>query len=230
MPVLPEAMWQRVLRQDHDISLEVTPCFYTEHVKWKREVLQKMLAAQGHNLGKVPVYGPTSELGSVPAAALPSLSLAIIGVECDDVSNQTRTPKSIVDASGHSGSSFLEFHNFIKGLEWSKKPVAIMRECVKNLDAHRQSLDEKGTSVIDDLMRKQGYVSCFQATLLLWDSGLFGCETHSGLMEAVQIDSTQLLKVVNTYNFVLPQSRNRIYGISLKVQPGLVPLAAAYRN
>ncbi|CAE7217836.1 unnamed protein product [Symbiodinium sp. CCMP2592] len=131
------------------------------------------------------VYGATSELQAVPRESMPALSLAIVGVECDDISCQTSSPKSILDAKGHSGSSFLQFLEFIQRLEWSQRPVGIMWECVKNLDAHRKTVNEKGTEVIKDLMRKQGYVSSFQ--------------------------------VVNSKHFALPHSRNRVYGISLKL-------------
>ena len=48
------------------------------------------------------MYGATSELQALPRESMPALSLAIVGVECDDISNQTSAPKSILDAKGHS--------------------------------------------------------------------------------------------------------------------------------
>ena len=164
------------------------------------------------------MYGATSELQALPRESMPALSLAIVGVECDDISNQTSAPKSILDAKGHSGSSFLQFHEFIQRLEWSQRPLGIMWECVKNLDAHRKSVNEKGTEVIKDLMRKQGYVSSFQAAF------------PEAFVQQVEACSTLFLErpaleVVNAKHFALPQSRNRVYGISLKM--GLATWPAA---
>ena len=156
------------------------------------------------------MYGATSELQALPRESMPALSLAIVGVECDDISCQTSSPKSILDAKGHSGSSFLQFHEFIQRLEWSQRPVGIMWECVKNLDSHRKTVNEKGTEVIKDLMRKQGYVSSFQAAF-----------PESFVQQVEACGSCLLqrpaLEVVNTKHFALPHSRNRVYGISLKM-------------
>eukprot|EP00435_Cladocopium_sp_Y103_P060097 s1825_g21.t2 len=54
-------------------------------------------------------FGRTGLLQPPHVSKVPLCDLGIMSIECDDVSGCTVTPRSILDAEGKSGKSFLEF-------------------------------------------------------------------------------------------------------------------------
>jgi hypothetical protein len=54
-------------------------------------------------------FGRTGHVQLPHVRKVPLCDLAIMSIECDDVSGCTVTPRSILDCEGKSGQSMLEF-------------------------------------------------------------------------------------------------------------------------
>jgi C-5 cytosine-specific DNA methylase len=94
---------------------------------------------------------------------LPPHKFTLFAIECDDISSCSTTPRSVMDPAGKSGSSFLEFMAYLKSMEFHQRPLALMVECVKNLNHVRKQLnDEKGTDVVSQALAEIGYVGSWQ--------------------------------------------------------------------
>lgn len=91
-----------------------------------------------------------------------ALDLLIGAIECDDISTLTTTPKSVLDRSGRSGSSFMEMIDFIESRQWSERPRCVLLECVASLDKMRKSINEKGTQAVTAKMADLGYIGEWQ--------------------------------------------------------------------
>lgn len=155
--------------QEKGVELEAHFCFYTEVIPWKQEVISKV-----HSRIPTKTAGPGfmfSSTGELSAACPRSTdgvnvtpdqlecSIALLGIECDDISSLTLTPKSVLDPSGKSGSSFLEFTSFLERLPLASRPKALMIECVANLSNKRSALSgERGTKVVGEALSELGYI------------------------------------------------------------------------
>lgn len=60
-------------------------------------------------VGNDRLFDRTGTLGGSHMVKPPLCSLAIMSIECDDVSSCTPTPKSVLDTDGKSGASMAEF-------------------------------------------------------------------------------------------------------------------------
>lgn len=112
--------------------------------------------------------------------------IALNAIECDDISSMSTTPKGVMDPDGRSGRSFLEFITFVSSLSHDDRPMMIVIECVNKLH-HVRKL--KSSS-------EKGTALVAKA---LEERG------YSGEW-----------KMLQTKNFALPQSRQRVYGIFVK--------------
>ena len=83
------------------------------------------------------------------------VSLAIAAIECDDISAMSSTPKSVVDETGKSGQSLLEFMDWLDSQEFSKRPQILIMECVASLMKVRSVVSEKGTAVVSQLLAER---------------------------------------------------------------------------
>ena len=92
---------------------------------------------------------------------------------CVDISRCSSTPKSLTDASGSSGKSWLDFLKNVDLLTFEERPKTITLACVENLSSNRtvQGHSEKGTIIVIEALRERGYVgqwrTCFSNTLFL---------------------------------------------------------------
>ena len=126
---------------------------------------------------------------------LPVADPLFVGIVCVDISRCSSTPKSLTDASGSSGKSWLDFLKYVDLLTFEERPTTITLECVENLSNNRtvQGHREKGTIIVIEALRERGYVGQWRK--------------------------------VSATRFVLPQSRPRVWALFLKVSRGLGPKA-----
>ena len=118
-----------------------------------------------------------------------------MGIVCVDISRCSSTPKSLTDASGSSGKSWLDFLKYVDLLTFEESQTTITLECVENLSNNRtvQGHREKGTIIVIEALRERGYVGQWRK--------------------------------VSATRFFLPQSRPRVWALFLKVSRGLGPKA-----
>ena len=91
---------------------------------------------------------------------LPVADHLFMGIVCVDISRCSSTPKSLTDASGSSGKSWLDFLKYVDLLTFEERPKTITLECVENLSNNRtvQGHREKGTIIVIEALRERGYV------------------------------------------------------------------------
>ena len=122
----------------HNAAPALVPVFFTECVAWKQNVIRDISKALYSE--QIPVYKYTRDLVELPPAHKPIVpDLAIMSIECDDISNLSNTPRSVLSEDGRSGRSFLEFLAWLGSLPVQSRPAAIMLECVAGLDHFRQA-------------------------------------------------------------------------------------------
>lgn len=143
-----------------DIHLRAQPMFYTEQCLWKRNHLLQTLSSL--KLTAYEMFGQTSELMSQ------TCDLTFVSIECDDISLSSTSQKSVMDASGRSGKSLLQFLGWLTALQHTKRPRVVVFECVAALKYNKQF--ERGTDRVSEQMTELGYFTSF--TLL--DSADFG--------------------------------------------------------
>ena len=68
---------------------------------------------------------------------LPVADHIFMGIVCVDISRCSSTPKSLTDASGYSGKSWLDFLRTVDLLTFEERPTTITLECVENLRNNR---------------------------------------------------------------------------------------------
>ena len=127
----------------------------TEMCKWKMKICERVCTSCGDE----PKYVARTQEEADEAHPTP-VDFAIAAIECDDISSMSTTPKSVLDAGGRSGASFLEFVNYLQKVV--PKPKVIMLECVSNLMKHRQSVGEKGTLVVAEKLAALGYIGSWR--------------------------------------------------------------------
>ena len=83
-----------------------------------------------------------------------------MGIVCVDISRCSSTPKSLTDASGSSGKSWLDFLKYLDPLTFEERPTTITLECADNLNNNRTvpGHTEKGTLLVIEALRERGYV------------------------------------------------------------------------
>ena len=142
------------LQEVHQIPLKCQATFYTESVEWKRDVCRIVHkhAGGGSAGAEAALLRRTADLVGSPQ----SCNLMVGAIECDDISNLSSTPRSVLDATGRSGSSFLEMKDAIKSMK--PKPAFIVIECVASLNRMRSSVQEKGTEVVSEKLSELAYV------------------------------------------------------------------------
>ena len=154
--------------QKRGVELEGYCSFYTERIQWKQEVISKVhnqmptkTAGPGfmfHSTGELSTACPCTARGTQVTARQLECSIALLGIECDDISSLSLTPKSVLDPNGKSGSSFLEFKMYLGHLTFQSRPMSLVIECVANLGNQRAALaGEKGTKVIGEVLSEFGY-------------------------------------------------------------------------
>ena len=157
--------------------------FFTECQKWKQQVCGSV---HKHLHSDLPVhlFDRTADLAQSQPPKL--CDIGIVAIECDDVSSCTSTPRSVLDRQGKSGSSFLEFCDYLKAIDFNQRPKFLMIECVAGLQKKRklQAAYEKGTEIVTQELFNLGFTGQF--------------------------------KTLNTKHFSLPQSRTRTYGVFLE--------------
>ena len=91
---------------------------------------------------------------------LPIVDHLFMGIVRVNVSRCSSTPKSLTDASGSSGKSWLDFLKYLDLLTFEERPTTITLECVDNLNNNRtvQGHTEKGTLLVIEALRERGYV------------------------------------------------------------------------
>ena len=117
----------------------------------------------------------------------PKADLLFLGIVCVDISGLSSTPKSLTNPEGSSGRSWLHCLDYLRSLEFERRPKAIVLECVENLDnvrTLRNGDKEKGTLIVEQALQKEGYAGGW-----------------------VKISATR---------FYLPQKRPRAWGLFLQ--------------
>ncbi len=146
---------EKVLHQKFGRSLSNSTELVTEMVPWKREVCAKVCGKCGC---KPHMVERTAEARQCQVY----VSLAIAAIECDDISAMSSTPKSVVDETGKSGQSLLEFMDWLDSQEFSERPQILIMECVATLMKVRSVVSEKGTAVVSKLLSERGFVGSWE--------------------------------------------------------------------
>lgn len=141
----------------HGLPVACQTMFYSEMVAWKRALCQAVHERCG-SLGVGAAAAFKERTADLIGLKDVKLDLLIGAIECDDVSQMSTTPRSILDRSGRSGSSFMEMIDFLSSCGMQQRPRFTVLECVASLDKHRSSVNEKGTTVVIDKMAELGYV------------------------------------------------------------------------
>lgn len=173
---------EQVLQQKTGHAFHVDTILVTEMSTWKARICQKVCSA----CGSEPRTFETT--GEAARDANPiSCAIAVLSIECDDISPCTSTPKGVMDTSGRSGRSFLEFVEYLRRLGHTQRPAIILVECVGNLHhvRHVKQAHERGTSKVSEQFSTFGYEGSW--------------------------------KILNAKTFAVPQSRSRVYGIFVKL-------------
>ena len=87
--------------------------------------------------------------------------IAVVAIECDDVSRLSSTQRSILDESGKSGASFLQTVAYLEHLPFERRPKIVIAECVSALGKMKQQFQERGTTVVCDKLLDIGNTGCF---------------------------------------------------------------------
>lgn len=112
------------------------------------------------------IFSDTADLSKTPPVDadghpcnLPVADILCMGIVCKDISSLTRTPKSVQDPAGKSGTSWHALLTYLQCCRWEELPRAIILECVARLD-HARALDptEKGTEHVSTELAELGYV------------------------------------------------------------------------
>ena len=113
----------------------------TEMSKDKRDALRRRMV---HAASSAPIFRSNEDLTSrLPkydgghVQDLPIADHRFMGIVCVDISRCSSTPKSLTDASGSSGKSWLDFLKYVDLLTFEERPNTITLECVENLSNNR---------------------------------------------------------------------------------------------
>ena len=171
----------------------------TEKSKDRRDALSRRMV---HAASSDPIFTSNEDLTSrLPkdegghVQDLPIVDHLFMGIVCVKISRCNSTPKSLTDASGSSGKSWLDFLKYLDLLTFEERPTTITLECVDNLNNNRtvQGHTEKGTLLVIEALRERGYVGQWRK--------------------------------VSATRFFLPQRRPRVWALFLKVRRGMGPKA-----
>ena len=188
---------RRAAATDGGFNLRGECVFYTELDQWKRSVIATMHATMPvKQLVPALMFERTGDLSKQPAHTAdgsfvdcPVCQIAFCGIVCVDVSSLSTTPKSVMDPTGKSGSSFLELMAYLRTLTFEDRPNVLILECVSSLDHQRKlakQKKEKGTTAVISALSDVGYVGHW-----------------------TKVCSKQ---------FYLPHSRARVWGVFLKLK------------
>ncbi|CAK9077233.1 unnamed protein product [Durusdinium trenchii] len=153
----------RVLEEEHGLSVRFRAAFYTECVPWKQKIIQRVHeAVDGQTMFNI--ISRTGDLVSMSRQM--TCDIAVKAIECDDISTLSRTPRGVLDVTGKSGSSFVEFLQWLSSVQWSSRPRFIVIECVAALAKLRKVVQERGTAVVQTELAERGYCGIFKAHVL----------------------------------------------------------------
>jgi site-specific DNA-cytosine methylase len=176
----------------------------TELSTWKQKFLQSQCDILKQD--NAHIFKSTGDLAKAPCTDihgklhdLPVFDILFMGIVCVDISRLTSRPKSLMDASGASGSSFNQCLHYLDGLSFEQRPKALVLECVRALDQKRavDGHTERGTAQAAEALAERGYAGKF------W-----------------QVDAR---------HFGLPAKRSRVWSLFLRCTKGLGPRAMAQR-
>ena len=142
------------------ITFSLQTSFFTEFVSWKNKVCMEVITAAHGVRHKPQGWLATKDLVSEPHP--PRCHIATLGIECDDISGCSSTPRSVLDSQGRSGQSFLQFLSYLDKVPFSERPQCLLLECVANLGKKRKSVQEKGTEAVADQLQERGYLGTWQ--------------------------------------------------------------------
>ncbi len=130
----------------------------TEMSKDRRDALRRRVIAASSD----PIFRSSEDLTSwLPYVQdLPIADHLFMGIVCVDISRCSSTPKSLTDASGSSGKSWLDFLKYVDLLTFEERPKTITLECVENLSNNRtvQGHREQCMIIVIEALRERGYV------------------------------------------------------------------------
>ncbi|CAJ1374908.1 unnamed protein product [Effrenium voratum] len=138
------------------ITFSLQTSFFTEFVSWKNKVCMEVITAAHGVRHKPQGWLATKDLVSEPHP--PRCHIATLGIECDDISGCSSTPRSVLDSQGRSGQSFLQVLSYLDKVPFSERPQCLLLECVANLGKKRKSVQEKGTEAVADQLQERGYL------------------------------------------------------------------------
>ena len=171
------------LQEIHQISQKGQATFYSETVEWKREVCR--IVHENCGGGKQGTEAAFLRRTSDLVAGPKTCNLLVGAIECDDISSLSSTPRSVLDASGRSGSSFLEMLDALKAMP--SKPVFVVIECVASLGRMRSSVQEKGTEVVSEKLSELAYFGQWRTL----NSKCFGLPQSRSRMYGVFVQLTR---------------------------------------
>ena len=137
-------------------QLHLQTALVTECVPWKRQIAEQVAAACHPSSPPPETWARTADL--VKESAPATCDIAVLAIECDDVSVCTSTPRSVLDETGRSGKSFLEFLAYLAKLSFTSRPTFLLVECVANLARLRTAASERGTQKVSEKLEEQGYI------------------------------------------------------------------------
>ena len=161
--------------QQQGLDLHLSVNLMSEMIEWKREVCADM--HRNVMRGQSPQLELVSRTADLAAQRpVKTCNVAVAAIECDDVSSCSTTPRSILDRGGRSGSSFLEFIDWVTTVPHQARPSFILMECVSGLGRLRRLVGKEvseAPQLPQHAWRKRatwGSGSCSTAATLLYHS------------------------------------------------------------
>lgn len=181
---------EKILQQKTGHAFHVDTVIATEMVTWKAKVCESVCSSCECHPRIIPTTGQAARDVSPTTCAV-----AVLAIECDDISSCSQTPKGVLDTQGKSGRSLSEFIQYLTVLGHTQRPSIIIVECVSNLHNLRHlsrgssksssGSYERGTTIVTEQFRTLGYDGSW--------------------------------KILNAKSFAVPHSRARVYGIFVKL-------------
>eukprot|EP00438_Fugacium_kawagutii_P022438 Skav232865 [mRNA] locus=scaffold2451:207255:208043:+ [translate_table: standard] len=184
---------EKLLQQKTGHACHVDTVLVTEMITWKAKVAESVCSA----CGCCPHMVPTT--GQLACVVKPTTcAVAVLAIECDDISSCTTTPTGVLDTRGRSGRSLREFLDYLGAVGHTQRPSVIVVECVGNLH-HMRNLRSHGSKA-----SHESSGSYERGTSVVTEQ--FGTLGYDGSW-----------KILNAKALAVPHSRARVYGIFVKL-------------
>jgi len=124
----------------------------SEMVPWKMDVCKGACEKRNANPKFINQTGDEAK-ETTPCGS----DIAVLALECDDASKCSSTQRSILDGSGKSGASFLQFIAYLQSVAFEGRPNMIVTECVSALGKLKQEFQKEcDTEVVRQKLLEEG--------------------------------------------------------------------------